>query len=198
MSDNLNLYEVLKNGYDYARKPENLQNYASQRGFMLDGQLSNKHHQILYNKAQDKLIHNVVGTQDNKDWYNNIKIGIALGKHTDRYKEEKRTHEEAIKKYKPIDTTVVGHSQGGYHAGELAKDFKGLKAITYNKATPIVGKSEPDSKHETHYKTLFDPVSIKKIPYLERSTKYIYSNPLRGLLYEHSLEPLKNNSIHVN
>ena len=194
-SKNLDLYEVLKHGYtnDKAKQAE----FAAKNGYKLDSDLSNHNHQIYYNQKENKLLHNINGTQNIQDWKTNLYVGLGGGKNTDRYREESDTHKKARDKYGNADTTITGHSQGGYHASQLAKDFNGTKAITYNKAAAIVGsKDSGDARGETHHRTLLDPVSAKTFDFMNLKNT-IYTNPFNSSLENHNLEQIKDRGIKV-
>jgi S-formylglutathione hydrolase FrmB len=155
----LNFHDILKTGYTNDKKKQG--DLAKKHGYVLDQELSNKNHQVYHNKDTNHLIHNTNGTQNNSltsilnDWTTNAMIGVGQGKNTSRFKEEKGNLEKAKKKYNPDKTTTTGHSQGGYHASNIAD--KNDEVITYNKASiPFV----PSNSNEKHYRTNKDLVSM--------------------------------------
>ena len=152
----------------------------------LDSDLSNHNHQVLYNEAEKKLIHHVVGTQNNistkktlYDWGNNLLIGTNHTRWTPRYKEEHETHKKAREKYKDVkEDHIIGHSQGGAHTHELLNDFKDARGHTFNTApnNGILGVTKTNPRENT-YRVALNPVSLNSIGKL-KNHKTIYNNQL--------------------
>jgi len=201
---NLDVYEVLKHGYDYHKNPENLAKYAAEKGYKLDGDLSNENHQILYNDAQKKLIHHVVGTQNTSfkkgayDWAHNIAIGLNHTRSTPRYKEEYDTHKKAVEKYKPEQDHIISHSQGGAHTHELLKDFNKAMGHTFNSApTNGIFGIPKNNPRENKYRVALDPVSLNNLGLLTNQ-KTIYRNPFDNVLKQHGIDNFKDQGIKIH
>jgi hypothetical protein len=105
------------------------------------------------------LYYNINGTQNNsiksglRDWTNNAKIAIGLGKQTDRFKDEKNTLEKAKKKHMVDSAIITAHSQGAWHGKNIASPND--KLITYNGFN--FGKTSPN---HTEYRTRGDAISL--------------------------------------
>lgn len=108
-------------------------------GYKLDKELSTRRDKI-YVDDKGKVIHTIAGTDNLKDWSNNLLIPFGLHSKTNRYKNSEKIQEEANKKYK-TKANVISHSQSGNIANNLQK--KGLVGednVTLNPA--IIGKHE--------------------------------------------------------
>ena len=66
----MNLHDVLKNGYSKHKK-------TNLNGFKLDKNLSNGNNQVYFNKTNGKLVYNVNGTRNLKDWGTDITLVLA-------------------------------------------------------------------------------------------------------------------------
>jgi len=91
-------------------------------GYHLDNELSTRRDKIFVNDKGD-VQHVISGTDNLKDWSNNLLIPFGLHHKTNRYKNSEKIQEEANKKYK-TKVNVVSHSQSGNIANNLEK--KGL------------------------------------------------------------------------
>jgi hypothetical protein len=188
-----NLYDVFKTGYSNDKKKQ--KKFAQDHGYEYDGELSNSKHSVYVKKKQDgknELLYNINGTQNNslsniaRDWSTNA--GILFGIKTNREKQERRGLEKAKKKHNADSATITGHSQGGFHASQIASPYD--RVITYNKPT----HGETIKRNETHYKTVLDPVSIlttgtKRSKVVDKS---IHLNPFKD---SHSYENIKDKNI---
>ena len=76
--EELNLHDVLKSGYKYAKKEKNSTSNVEKHGYVLDKGLSNHNHQTYYNKTQNKLLFNVNGTHNASDWITDVKLGLGI------------------------------------------------------------------------------------------------------------------------
>ena len=145
------LYDVLDNGYKHKKqKQKQLGNY------ILDESLSNHNHQTYYDPNNNKLLFNVTGTHNAKDWLTNLKLATGIAyKESDRYKQSHKALRDAKQKYNSQNAVIVGHSQGGATAQNISS--KGDRVLTLDKATTIGGKSRENSKN---YRTNGDVVSL--------------------------------------
>jgi hypothetical protein len=91
-------------------------------GYKLDKELSTRRNKI-YVDDQGKVIHTISGTDNLKDWSNNLLIPFGLHSKTNRYKNSEEIQKKANQKYN-TKAHVVSHSQSGNIANNLQK--KGL------------------------------------------------------------------------
>ena len=83
----LNITDVVKAGYD-----PNKRNVVTNSGYRYDDDLSNHNQQVYYNPNEKKLLVNVTGSHNAKDWLiNNPATLLGLSKSTDRTKEAGNT-----------------------------------------------------------------------------------------------------------
>jgi len=145
------LFHVLDNGYKHKKqKQTQLGNY------ILDESLSNHNHQTYYDPNNNKLLFNVTGTHNSKDWLTNLKLASGIGyKESDRYKQSHKALRDAKQKYGINNATVTGHSQAGLTANYISS--KGDRVLTLDKATTLGGKTREGSKN---YRTIGDAVSL--------------------------------------
>jgi hypothetical protein len=108
--------------------------------------LSSHNHQVYYNNKNKHNLSDAI-----TDGY------LAAGKlkDTTRYKESHKILRVAKEKYKPINTTVSGHSLGGSIAGYIAS--KGDKVFTLGEGATLF---QPVKKNENAYRTSSDLVSL--------------------------------------
>lgn len=221
------LYELLKTGYtnDIGKQ----RGFAEANGLVLLNQTNN--HQAYYNPDKKKLIYNVNGTQNTslpkilEDWNTNVQIGLGRGEKTARVQDEKGKLERSKRQVKDqygvdeFETVITGHSQGRKVASAIGG--RNDKVITFNGASPPLGKLNPN---ETHYRVGLDPVSAplignknKTVPfsgfmptsYLPVALPFTGASPLKLLngnglisgaqigLQAHEVEHLKGRKIKV-
>ena len=79
MNNRTSIYEPIKNGYKFGSRKFD----KNINGYQLDEQLSNKNHQVYFNKEKNDLLFNVNGTRPEiMDWKNNISLGLGyIGKY---------------------------------------------------------------------------------------------------------------------
>lgn len=183
----MNLHDVLKNGYKKNKS-------KSLNGYELDTQLSNHNNQIYYNKKENKLHHNINGTNSLYDWGVNAYLAVGKLKDTNRYKESHRKLRQAKEKYGIDSASISGHSQAGQTASYIAGNND--KVITLDKASTIGGTSK---KNETDYRTNGDLVSILNVG---RKHNVTLDNPnkssgniIKDILNAHDVNNIKNNKI---
>ena len=125
-------------------------------GYVLDKELSNGQAKVYHNPTTGKTIVANRGTQGTlQDWANNIAYTMGMYDYTGRWKNAKRTQDEAIQKYGKVDTNV-GHSQSGIITRKLNNLGKTGEVINVNPAS--LGESQ--KKNETIVRSTLDPVSI--------------------------------------
>jgi hypothetical protein len=147
----LSLYTPLKVGYSKDKKLQKKE--MLKYGFYRDNQLSNDNEQTYYNPKTKKLLVNVNGTQNLKDWGTDAYLAVGKLKQTNRYKEADDIFKLAKKKYNPRKTVVTGQSLGGSIASLLPAD----KMITLDKGSTIGTKTRDN---ERSYRTAGDVVSL--------------------------------------
>lgn len=157
-------------------------------GYKIDNELSTRRNKV-YTNDKGEAVMAIAGTDNLKDWSNNLLIPFGLHSQTDRYKNSEETLKKTNAKYGKQKVSVVGHSQSGHIVNDLAnRDLIGAEAIAYNPA--IIGKTNANVRV---VKSQLDPVSIltqtKKGDTIIKPTSY---NPFRyNPLSYHSTKPLK-------
>jgi tetratricopeptide (TPR) repeat protein len=192
MSD-VDLYDVLKNSYaDKKKQMEALK----RNGYNYDSMLSNHNQQVYYNPNDKKLIVNVAGTHNLKDWATDAYLALGKLKDTSRYKEADKIFKEAKLKYSPRNSAVTGHSLGGSIAGYIAGNND--KVSTLNSGYTI---GQHTKKNRTEYQVRGDVVSLlgtgqkhtKVLPPQFRSTGFV---PI-DILNSHKVENIKKSQIKI-
>jgi len=200
--EELNLHDVLKSGYKYAKKEKNSTSNVEKHGYVLDKGLSNHNHQTYYNKTQNKLLFNVNGTHNASDWITDVKLGLGiLGsgllrsknpfgigfKESDRYKQSHKALRDAKSKYAVDNAVVTGHSLG--HAVASGISSKNDKVITLDGAYTLGQKTRPNT---THYRTQGDLVSS-----LSSGNTITLNNPngQQGFIKAHNIDNIKGQKI---
>lgn len=180
------LYDALKSSYGNNESKKNIEN----AGYQFDNDLSSDNQQVFYNQNENKLMFNVAGTHNIKDWGTDLYLGLGLLKSTDRYKDASNTLEKAKEKYHPNKTVVSGHSLGSTIGSYIAgkdDDFYGLDG-GYTIGQPTRGgdnrhnyRSAGDgvsllSEGATHMKTLINPNHSSGIGLLDLYKAHDVSN----------------------
>ena len=145
-------YQSLKASY---RNPREQKTSLSRYGYERDNALSDHNQQAYYNKTTKKLLYNVTGTHNLKDWGTNAYLAAGKIKDTNRYKSADSGLKAAKAKYGVDSATVYGHSLGGTIAGYISSKNDTVK--TLDKGATIGQKVR---SNERAYRTAFDPVSI--------------------------------------
>jgi hypothetical protein len=184
----LNLYDVLKSSYNDKKSKDKLTN----AGYNYDSMLSNHNNQVWYNPKENKLLYNVAGTHNLKDWGTDLYLGLGKLKYTNRYKESKKTLENAKNKYNGAQTTIAGHSLGASITNYIGD--KNDKKYSYNAGYTIGQKTRSNNGLNTNIRTLTDPVSLLSLGAKNQKTIGLGSfNPIDA----HNLENLKNKNITI-
>jgi len=187
--------QILQNGYS-KKKKDKIGDYE------LDKQLSTHNDQIYYNKKDNKLLHNINGTNSLYDWVDNIKLGLGkfspFGgfKESTRYKTSHDKLRQAKQKYNIDNATVTGHSQAGFTAGHIAS--KQDRVLTLDRANTI---GQHTRANETTYRTKGDIVSAlganaKHTVNLENPNKQT-GIAFLDILNSHNVDNIKNKNIMV-
>lgn len=188
MSVSIDLYDALKSSYGDKKSKEKLSN----AGYNYDSILSNHNQQVYYNPKENKLLYNVAGTHNLKDWGTDVYLAMGKLKDTNRYKEARRVLDDAKKKYNNADTTITAHSLGA-SIGSYIGD-KNDKKYLYNAGYTIGQKTRSNNGNTTNLRTLTDPVSLLSLG--AKNQKTIAFGGFNPLL-SHNLENLRNKSIRI-
>lgn len=184
----VNLYDALKSSYGDKKSKEKLSN----AGYNFDSMLSNQNQQVWYNPKENKLLYNVAGTHNLKDWGTDLYLGLGKLKETNRYKEAKNILEQAKKKYNNPKTIISGHSLGGTITNYIGD--KNDKKYSFNAGYTIGQKTRSNNGNTTNLRTFTDPVSLLSLG--AKNQKNISFGGLNPIL-SHNLENLKNKSIRI-
>ena len=149
----LTLQDTLKSSYMTKKQSANL---LDKSGYEFDNNLSNIESRVYHNPKNNKVLVTFRGT---KNWINDIPTDLAILtgelKHTQRYKDSKKTYEKAKEKYHTDNITLAGHSMGGSLANAIGKSKDDI--YTLNKG---VGFLNPSTKTNEHaYRTSTDLIS---------------------------------------
>lgn len=189
------LYDALKSSYGDKKSRSKLE----KEGYQMDNGLSNHNQQVWYNPNDKRMMVNVAGTHNLKDWGTDLYLALGHLKDTSRYKQAKNTLELAKQKYKPEQTIVSGHSlgssigsyiadkndmfyglDGGYTIGQKTRSYGG-NHNQYRTSGDVVSLLGANAKHMT---TLNNPNS---------STGIIPIDALKA----HNVENIKNSNITI-
>jgi hypothetical protein len=125
-------------------------------GMVLDEELSTRRNKVYVDPDTGKATHVIAGTDNLKDWANNLLIPLGLHHHTNRYKNSEKIQKKANEKYGKEKVDLVTHSQSGNIAENLQKrNLVGGENTTLNPA--ILGSHNKKLKV---VKSRFDPVSL--------------------------------------
>lgn len=177
----LQLHEVLKNGYSKHKK-------TNINGFKLDKDLSNGNNQVYFNKTNGKLIYNVNGTRNLRDWGTDFISAFGGLKSTNRYKDADKKLQQAKKKYN-TNAIITGHSLGGGISSLISK--KDDKVYTLNK----YGLGNKIKENEEGLRTSGDVVSLLNLN--SKHMKTIKSNHSINPIKAHDVDNIKNQNINI-
>ena len=157
-------------------------------GMILDNELSTRRNKVYVDPNTGKATHVIAGTDNLKDWANNLLIPFGLHQYTNRYKNSEETQKKANEKYGKENVDLVTHSQSGNIAQNLQKrNLVGGDNTTLNPA--IVGSHDKNIKV---VKSRLDPVSL-----LTKTNKndVIYKESSYNPLTEHSTAILEGKGL---
>jgi len=188
------LYDALKSSYGDKKSQQQLKN----AGYNYDSMLSNHNQQVWYNPNTKKMLFNVAGTHNLKDWGTDLYLAFGKLKDTNRYKEAKNILNEAKKKYgNDIETKISGHSLGGAVSQYIAG--KNDKVYTLDKGATIGQKTR---SNENAYRTSGDIVSALNANSTRMNTLNNYNKSTgfipMDILKAHNVENIKNEEIFVD
>ena len=157
-------------------------------GMILDNELSTRRNKVYVDPETGKATHVIAGTDNLKDWANNLLIPFGLHQYTNRYKNSEETQKRANEKYGKENVDLVTHSQSGNIAQNLQKrNLVGGDNTTLNPA--ILGSHDKNIKV---VKSRLDPVSL-----LTRTNKndVVYKESSYNPLTEHSTAILEGKGL---
>ena len=191
-SHQLSLYDTLHNSY----KPlKDQKKFYKDKGYYIDKKLSNDNQQVLYNPTSKKLLYNIAGTHNLKDWGTDAYLLAGKLKETNRYKEADNTLKLAKQKYGINSATVTGHSLGSSIGNFISKPedkFYGLDAgYTFGQKTRDYG-----GNHQ-NFRTAGDLVSVLGAGRNDTLKTLKNRNWLKDPLTAHNVENIKNEKIFV-
>ena len=191
-SHQLSLYDTLHNSY----KPlKDQKKFYKDKGYYIDKKLSNDNQQVLYNPTTKKLLYNIAGTHNLKDWGTDAYLLAGKLKETNRYKEADNTLKLAKQKYGINSATVTGHSLGSSIGNFISKPedkFYGLDAgYTFGQKTRDYG-----GNHQ-NFRTAGDLVSVLGAGRNDTLKTLKNRNWLKDPLTAHNVENIKNEKIFV-
>lgn len=190
----VNLYDALKSSYGNKRSQEQLKS----AGYNYDSMLSNHNQQVWYNPNTKKMLFNVAGTHNLKDWGTDLWLAFGGLKNTNRYKEASKTLDQAKRKYgNDIKTNITGHSLGGSISQYIAG--KNDKVYTLDKGATIGQKTR---SNENAYRTDGDIVSALNANSTRMKTLNNY-NKAQGflpldILKAHDVDNIKKSNIFID
>jgi len=121
------LKEILKGTYNDPKS--NVGSYE------LDKSLSSDTVLVYVDKLKKEVKIAIRGTKGTVDWFNNLLYGVKTGlqKVSPRYTKAKKIVDDARSKYAGYTFEFLNHSQGAFHARELAKNNESI--VSVNPAT---------------------------------------------------------------
>ena len=191
-SHQISLYDTLHNSYKPLRDQKK---FYKDKGYYIDKKLSNDNQQVLYNPTTKKLLYNIAGTHNLKDWGTDAYLLAGKLKETNRYKEADNTLKLAKQKYGINSATVTGHSLGSSIGNFISKPedkFYGLDAgYTFGQKTRDYG-----GNHQ-NFRTAGDLVSVLGAGRNDTLKTLKNRNWLKDPLTAHNVENIKNEKIFV-
>lgn len=191
----VSLHDALRSSYGDKKAREQL----LANGYNYDNSLSNGNQQVWYSPDQKKLLFNVAGTHNLKDWGTDLWLGLGGLKNTNRYKEADKKLAQAKQKYGVQNATITGHSLGGSIAQNIKK--KGDQSYALDSGYTIGQKTRTKGGESHNYRTSGDIVSAlsgtsKNIKTLKNPNIKTGILPIDGLL-AHDVGNIKNQPIYV-
>jgi len=191
------LYDALKSSYGDKKSKKKLE----QSGYVKDKNLSNNNQQVYYNSTDNKLLMNVAGTHNLKDWGTDIALAFGALKSTKRYKQADNTLEKAKSKYQGANTTVTGHSLGSSIGQKIVSKKDNDKFVGLDGGYTIGQKTRSYGGNQQHFRTQGDAVSLFGAN-AKNMTTLTNNNLKTGLvpydvLKAHNVENIKDSNIYV-
>ena len=188
----LSLYDTLHHSYKPLKEQKK---FYKDKGYYLDKKLSNDNQQVLYNPTTKKLLYNITGTHNLKDWGTDLYLAMGKLKNTNRYKEADETLRKAKQKYGVNNATVSGHSLGGTIGNYIAKPED--KAYLLDSGYTIGQKTRDYGGNHRNFRTAGDLVSLLGAGRNDSMKTLKNNNILKDPLTSHSVENIKNENIFI-
>jgi hypothetical protein len=186
----LSLYDTLHYSYQPLKEQKN---FYKDKGYYLDKKLSNDNQQVLYNPTSKKLLYNIAGTHNLKDWGTDAYLLFGKIKDTNRYKEAEETLKQAKQKYGLNNATITGHSLGATLGNYIAKPQD--KSFLLDEGATF-GQKIRNNDNFKHYRTQGDLVSVLTDGQSNQTTLR-NKNWLKDPLTAHHVENIKNEKIFI-
>jgi hypothetical protein len=193
----INLYDAINSSYGDTNSIKKIE----KKGYIKDNELSNHNESVFYNPQSKKLLYNVSGSHNSKDWLV-TDFGLALGrlKGTSRYEEAEKVLNKAKAKYSPKETTLTGHSLSGPIINGIADKGKGDKVYSLNGAYTIGQKTRNPNGNFHNYRVEGDLVSYlgshsKNLKTI--SNNDIFKRGVVGAYFAHQPRHIKKEKIYV-
>jgi len=126
-------------------------------GYKIDNQLSNDNQQVYFNPDKKKLLFNITGTHNAKDYITDARLALGGLKNTQRFKEADTTLQKAKDKYKDNKVVITSHSLGGSIGNYIKKPDDELYAL--NSGVTIGQKSRNPNNNAHNYRVEGDLIS---------------------------------------
>lgn len=154
--ENLNLSKVLNLGYKSEKKQGKV---MSKYGYKIDNELSNDNQQVYYNPEKKKLLMNVAGSHNIKDFLiTDTALLAGRLKNTERYKSADNTLQKAKEKYDEKNVILTGDSLGGSIVNYIKKPDDELFAL--NPGITIGQKTRGRGGTAHNYRVEGDVISL--------------------------------------
>jgi hypothetical protein len=186
----LSLYDTLHHSYKPLKEQKK---FYKDKGYYLDKKLSNDNQQVLYNPTSKKLLYNIAGTHNLKDWGTDAYLLAGKLKDTNRYKEADKNLQQAKQKYGVANATITGHSLGGAIGNYIAKGND--KAYLLDEGATFGQKQRNNDNHQ-HFRTRGDLVSAL-VSNHSNVKSLSNKNASKDFLRAHNVENIKNENIFI-
>jgi len=192
------LYDALKSSYGDRKARDQLK----KAGYNYDSMLSNHNQQVWYNPNDKKMMVNIAGTHNLKDWGTDVALAFGKLKSTGRYKQAEKVLKQAKSKYgNDIQTNITGHSLGGSIAQKIGSKKDNDKVIALDSGYTIGQKTRSYDGNQQHFRTKGDVVSL--LGSNAKNMKTLKNNNIKtgilpyDVLKSHDIENIKNENIFI-
>jgi hypothetical protein len=190
MSSKVKLYTALKSSYGDQSANQRLE----KKGYRKDSELSNDNQQVWYRPNDKRLLVNVAGTHNLKDWGTDLYLGLGKLKDTNRYKEADNILKKSKEKYGVSSATVTGHSLGHSIASNIAKPEDKMYGL--DGGFTFGQKARDYDNNHFHFRTKGDLVSV--LGSNEKNMRTLGNNNVfKDPLSSHNVDNIKNEKIFV-
>ena len=188
----IKFHDILQSSYGVKKYDDVLK----RAGYNYDSMLSNHNQQVWFHPKKQKLLFNVAGSHNTKDFLI-TDTALALGrlKSTSRYQEADRILKEAKRKYSPVKTSLSGHSLASTIVNQIASKAGNDKVFAYNGGFTIGQKISPN-KNFNNFRTNGDYVSglVGLNPNIKT---FDNTNFLKDFYHAHNVSNIQDKNIFV-